>query len=170
VVCQNTLSEALYGEKSTVVRIRHTKSAPERVDEAKRLVTRMFDAMQHTGAAFRTLAAKRWSPAQIAQWIEEVLPADLPKGLVSPTLKQRRQDIGMLVWAGKGADLAGADGTGSTAWGAYNALTEYFDHVRPAQTKSDGALAKANESAIFGSGAAMKALALQKALQLVRAA
>ena len=167
VVCQNTLSAALQSGHD-MIRIRHTSSAPARLSEAKRLVNGMFKALRETGETFSQLAARRMDPAEIAKYIESVFPADAD-GIVPDTLKQRRRDVATLVWAGRGAELAGADATGATAWAAYNAVTEYFDHVRPGQAKTVQAQAKANESAIFGGNLAIKVLALKNARQLVAA-
>jgi hypothetical protein len=61
--------------------------------------------------------------------------------------------------AGKGADLAAADGT---AWGLLNAVTQYVDHERRARSQ-DYRL----DSAWFGNGAAIKGKALERALKLI---
>jgi hypothetical protein len=73
--------------------------------------------------------------------------------------------------AGKGADMANsAVGAGQVSlWAAYNGVTEYFDHVRTAETKSPEGLKRAQESAIFGGNAETKALALSYAQQLLAA-
>jgi hypothetical protein len=53
---------------------------------------------------------------------------------------------------------------------AYNAVTEYVDHVRPADAKTASARDKANISAIFGSGDALKARALAAAVATLQPA
>lgn len=167
VVCQNTLSAAL-GSGVDMIRIRHTRNADQRLAEAKRLIERMLGAMRETGDTFRTLADRRMTPADVAAYVAEVLPAPADEP-ISDTLKARRKNVAALVWCGKGADLAGSDSYGSTAWAAYNAVCEYFDHVRPAEAKSAAGMANANESAIFGGNAAIKLLALKRARALVAA-
>jgi phage/plasmid-like protein (TIGR03299 family) len=167
VVCQNTLNVAL-GSGVDLVRIRHTRSAGQRVDEAARLVTSLIAAMHHTGDTFAALAAQRMTAAQVAAYVSAVLPS--PAGEpVSPVLAERRRNVAALVWCGKGAEMAGADANGATAWAAYNAVCEYFDHVRPAEAKSRAGRANANESAIFGGNQAIKVSALRQARQLVAA-
>jgi len=130
----------------------------------------MMTAMEQTGATFAQLARQRMTPAQVASYIETVLPADQPDGQVSDTLKARRQTIAHLTWSGMGAEMAGSDQHGSTLWAAYNAITEYVDHVRPAEAKSASAKRTANESALFGANAALKVLALQVARRQLVAA
>jgi hypothetical protein len=53
---------------------------------------------------------------------------------------------------------------GNTAWGLYNAVTEYIDHVRPAEiaktSKSEARKERAFTSAIFGDGDLLKLQAL----------
>lgn len=167
VVCQNTLNAAM-ADGVDMIRIRHTKAADARLSEAKRLIDRMIGAMRETGDTFRALAERRMTPADIAAYVDAVFP--LPKDEpVSDTLAARRKNVAALVWAGKGADLAGSDSYGSTAWAAYNAVCEYFDHVRPAEASSIAGTTRANESALFGGNAALKLLALRKARQLVAA-
>jgi phage/plasmid-like protein (TIGR03299 family) len=166
VVCQNTLNAAMSARGVDIVRIRHTATAEARVKEAAHLVTAMTQSLRETGETFRQLAEHRMTPQEIAEYIKALLPDD-ERGNASDTTKQRRRDIGALVWAGIGADLAGADANGATAWACYNAVTEYFDHVRPAQSKSPAGQARANVSAIFGANHAAKAKALTLARQLV---
>jgi phage/plasmid-like protein (TIGR03299 family) len=165
VVCQNTLTMAM-SDGVDMIRIRHTASAAQRLGEAKRLIDGLIGAMKATGDTFTQLAERRMTPADVATYIERVFPS--PDGAdVSPVLKSRRNTVAALVWAGKGAELAGSDASGTTAWGAYNAVTEYFDHVRPAEAKSLAGTRSANESAIFGQNAVIKVQALKIARQLV---
>jgi phage/plasmid-like protein (TIGR03299 family) len=166
VVCQNTLNIATAAKTSELVRLRHTRTVTDRIKEAGRIVSAMSADLQRTGETFATLAARQMGPREIAAYIETVLPAD-PDGRISDTISQRRRDVAALVWRGKGAALAGAANGEANAWAAYNAVTEYFDHVRPAQAKSSGAREAANLSAVFGTNAAIKARALTAARQLV---
>lgn len=170
VVCQNTLAAAgglKTGAKGKIIHLRHTGSIKARVDEARRMVDGLFQAMKESETTFAQLAERRMTPQEVAAWIESILPGPKDGSPLPDVLKQRRRDIGALVWAGKGAALAGADDTGATAWAAYNAVCEYLDHVRPAQSPSINGRRNANESAIFGAGWDLKSLALTKARELV---
>jgi hypothetical protein len=74
------------------------------------------------------------------------------------------------VFSGVGVEKATAlTGGDPNVWSVYNAVTEYFDHVRPAEASSVSGRQRANESALFGGNADVKALALVKARQLVAA-
>lgn len=61
-------------------------------------------------------------------------------------------EVSRLFDNGKGTNLANTRGT---AWGAYNAITEYVDHYRGSNTD------KRHESAAVGSGARLKERALE---------
>jgi hypothetical protein len=84
-------------------------------------------------------------------------PANTKGGLVNERALKRVQEL--YDGAGKGATLDSAAGT---AWGLLNAVTEYVDHERRARS-TDYRL----DSAWFGQGAALKARALDHAMQLV---
>lgn len=175
VVCQNTMDMALEGigrkgNTGRMFKVKHTASADLRIEEAGKLMKKVMGAMQETGDTFRTLATKKMTPKMVAEFIESVIP--MPEdGSDSKTATERRKTIAALVFTGMGAEMAGSNLTTgeTTAWAAYNAITEYFDHVRPAEAKSPTAIAKANESALFGANADIKRLALKRVRQLVAA-
>jgi phage/plasmid-like protein (TIGR03299 family) len=167
-VCQNTIALARSEALATIARIRHTASAKARVEEARKVFTGLTKALIATGESFKQLAEKRLNERQIIDYIESVFPGD--KGVVSDTLKARRATVSQLVFSGVGVEKATAlTGGDPNVWSVYNAVTEYFDHVRPAEASSVSGRQRANESALFGGNADVKALALVKARQLVAA-
>ena len=170
VVCHNTLQAAM-SSGTDEFRIRHTVSAQDRLQEATRLVSILTNAWDETVETYRTLAETHISPDDVRQAVELLFP--IPEG---PDVTDRargkaaksRLDVAGLYLNGVGAKLRGP-----TAWGLYNAFTEYADHVQPAEvqenSKSAGRKARAYENAIFGSGLDLKLLALKAARQLVAA-
>ena len=172
VVCQNTLALAASSDKANLFRVRHTKSAKDRVEQAKRLFTNLTAALVANGESFKTLANRRLSAAEIVTYIEAVFPGESKDGkvVVSDTIADRRATVSKLVFAGVGVDKATAlTGGEPNAWSVYNAVTEYFDHVRPAEAKSQSGRDKANVSALFGGNRDVKVVALEKARELVAA-
>jgi len=169
VVCQNTLNAATAQRGTDIVRLPHLPGVDRRLDEARKLVDRMMAAMKETGDTFASMARRKMNAREIAKYIETVFPTPANVAEPSTQLAQRRADVARLVWEGVGADLAGANAKGATAWAAYNAVTEYFDHVLPGVAKSDRARERANESALFGQYAGIKAKALDVARELVAA-
>jgi phage/plasmid-like protein (TIGR03299 family) len=174
VVCQNTLNAAagdgrMRTSKGQVFSIMHLGNVKDQVEQAGRLVVRAMDAMKATGDTFATMARKQLTPVQVKDYIEAVFPAPAD-GTVSDTLAAKRAEVARLTWEGVGAELAMSETNGQpNAWAVYNAVTEYFDHVLTGKAKSEKSTTVANRSAVFGAGADVKLLALQRARQLVAA-
>jgi len=173
VVCQNTLNMATNGRKAWIS-IRHTASASARLDEAAGIVRKLMEALKTTGDTFAGMAAKRLSAQQIVAYIDSVIPnTDAKAATVAPVIQARRETVARLVHAGRGAAMANQlvdtrDGSASL-WATVNAVSEYFDHVRPAEAKSDAGRQNAFESALFGGNAEVKAAAFAEARQLLGA-
>lgn len=163
VVCQNTLSMALGGKFCTVVSIRHTASAPDRVKTAAHILDQFHEAMIAQGETYASMARKTMRPADIAAFIQEIIPGDKDAEKLSDTIKARREEIARLIFDGHHADQGGADSTTgqASAWRVYNAVTEYFDHNRAKEAKSLSARTSAYDSALFGGNALIKAQALR---------
>jgi phage/plasmid-like protein (TIGR03299 family) len=163
VVCQNTLTLAQNTRHTTAVSIRHTKTAPDRLKQAAEVITRMQQALQATGETYATLAQRQMSPGELAKYIETVIPA-VPgdDGKISDTIRKRRETIADLIFHGHHTPDTTTDARYgyASAWRAYNAVTEYFDHNRPKEAKSATARTSALDSAIFGANAQIKARAL----------
>lgn len=170
VVCQNTLNAAVGagGTKGRVFSIPHIGNVKSEIKTAKRIVTDVIATMRETGDTFAQLAARQMTPADVIAYIETVFPA-AKDGKVTDQLAERRKTVAELVWSGVGAEMAGSNEHGTTAWAAYNAVTEYFDHVLTGAAKSGSSKTKANSSALFGTGADVKLSALQVARELVAA-
>jgi hypothetical protein len=81
------------------------------------------------------------------------------EGRLSKVFDAREQTIWLL------SNGRGMDKTGRTVWGAYNAVTEYIDHV--SILKKGGGLTKNGfETAVFGYGAYQKSKALDTAVEM----
>lgn len=172
VVCQNTLALAASSSAATFAKIRHTASAQQRVKQARRLFTGLTKTLIATGESFNQLASKQLNEKQIIAYVEAVFPGEVVDGkpVVSDVIAKRRATVSQLVFSGIGVDKATAlTGGAPNAWSAYNAVTEYFDHVRPAEAQSPAGVLRANTSALFGGNADIKAQALTLARELVAA-
>lgn len=162
VVCQNTLSAAV-SSGTTSMAIRHTASATVRLKQAERMIERAIAVAKETGATFKQLAERQMSERELRAYIEAVFPTPADEK-PSTQLRRRRLAVEQLYYQGRGHELSG-----TTAWGAYNAVTEYLDHVRVREAKTADAVKRAQVSTLFGGGMAIKALALAQARQLVMA-
>jgi len=121
--------------------------------------------MQQTGETYAGLAARSMNAKELAAYIETVIPATLDAdGALPNVIKKRRETIADLIFNGHHSQAdGGADATRgvASAWRAYNAVTEYFDHERAREAKSPNARTSAYDSALFGANAQIKARALQ---------
>ncbi len=170
VVCNNTLGAALGPKwsKTADVFVKHSASASIRLDEARTALRLIRRGAEETADAYRALAATRVTDAQVADYFVGLIGAAPERNV--PGYDERlarwnatQERLVALYQGGKGAQIPGVRGT---AWGCYNAVTEYVDHVYPVLA-SGRVSPDRQESAAFGSYATLKADALAAALDLV---
>lgn len=166
VVCQNTLNAATSSGRNEIT-IRHTRNAAGRVHEARALINRLSGLMDSTVKTYQALASFDITAEDVRSVLTTLFPIAQD---ATPEAKAKQTkaiaQVGMLRIAGKGSDLSG-----NSAWGLYNAITEYVDHVKPAEvardSKSAARRANAVSSAVFGPGDLLKSKALSLTRQLV---
>lgn len=152
-VCENTIQLALADH--AMVKLVHNETAGERLDQVADLITNMMATAKKTGESFTRLAARKMTYDEMKTYVSEVLGLE-DSTEVNPVAGRRREKILELATkTGKGIELAPG-----TAWSVFNAVTEYIDHVRPAEAKNIKTIAQANQSALFGTNAKLKAKAL----------
>jgi phage/plasmid-like protein (TIGR03299 family) len=162
VVCQNTLEIALAaGNKKVVMRLTHAKDNKKELELAEAMVRHLYEHLTEQLHGFRTLVNTKVTDELAGVYFDRVLRIDTG-AVLKGVLARRRGLLDILFHEGKGAELAPG-----TLWTAYNAVTEYVDHVRPAETKSAKRRDKANESALFGANLVIKARALELATEMV---
>lgn len=156
VVCQNTINLALRDD--AMIRLRHVTTEVDKLTQVADIITGFLEVAKKTGETYQKLAAHKLTEAEITTYIEHVLDLDFD----NPVAARRRDRIFELATkTGKGIELAPG-----TAWTAFNAITEYIDHVRPAEAKAPKTIKNANQSALFGQNAKLKARALVLANKL----
>lgn len=160
-ICGNSVDLAYSaGFKDCSFRLTHVKSAAERLEQVKDMVEAMLTAFKNATDLFKRMAATKINRVELEEYVNDVLgiePGDQVKGVI----ERRRARILELAESGKGATLAYR-----TVWTAYNAVTEYVDHVRPAEA-TEKSRQSANEAALFGRMTLLKARALNLARALV---
>ena len=176
VVCHNTLSAAGLGDGAKWsevgdVYIRHSKNARIQIDDARKAMGLMKKQTEDMATAFRALAATAVSDAQAADYFTTVFPepargeqmTDRARSLQVVRWNERQGRLAQAFAGGIGQDIPGVRGT---AWAAYNAVTEYIDHVYP--VTSNGSISDARrESIAFGAYADVRERALLSALEMV---
>lgn len=146
VVCANTLAIAM-GEAGETLKIRHRQNMLTRLHDASQVMgfaNTMYGELQE---AFQALAKRKVTTEDSDAFFDELV-GSVPK---------RLEKVKELYETGAGAEM-----TRGTAWGAYNAITEYVDHFakyRSDNTKLNGLW--------FGDAGDLKIRALERALELV---
>jgi phage/plasmid-like protein (TIGR03299 family) len=138
VVCQNTLTAALR-RCSHSVKLRHTRNVEAKMKEAQAALQCSTTYWQEMKSACQHLALTSVQRVEVGVFLDAMFPTRkedaTPKG---------REVVTELIEDGRGTDIPGVRGS---AWGLYNAYTEYLDHERSTRG------GKSNwETSTFGSG------------------
>ncbi len=187
VVCNNTLQAALPGKwsDSADVFIRHSKNAKVNIDNARDALGMVAKQIEDTTNLFRALAARPLTSTESTTYVEQVFPypASVRQESTEETLQRLmgnpvgelekaardamgrvdevRSIIVRLMGEGKGSEYAPG-----SAWNAYNAVTEYTDHVYPVLQSGQVSTVK-QQAVLFGATARVKDRALSLATTLL---
>jgi phage/plasmid-like protein (TIGR03299 family) len=176
VWCENSLNAAMR-ESRAAVSIPHHKNSADRLKEIEGVVKQMYVAHEESIRLYQAMQQKVISIEDAYAYVQQVyklrdknedkkMTAQLSRagaaeheGRLSKVFDAREQTIWLL------SNGRGMDKTGRTVWGAYNAVTEYIDHV--SILKKGGGLTKNGfETAVFGYGAYQKSKALDTAVEM----
>lgn len=142
VVCANTLRVGLAGAVATFS-TRHTSGAKGRIEEARRALGVMWNYWQHFEETANGMLATKVTDARFEEVVAGLFPEKKDE---TDRMKRTRQEaIGTVRTLYKEAPTQ--DGIRGTAWGAYNAITEYVDWAWP--VKGDE-VARAERIAVGG--------------------
>lgn len=153
VVCNNTLNVALSDNRS-VVRTRHSATFDaKKVGDELACIAQGFASYKAMGDA---LAQDQMAIEEVADFFGKLLsfPKDTKWDDIS-TRKQNQYDALMDAYT-----ITCGETKNNTAWAALNAITRYVDHDRSVQKGEVGVDAARFVSANFGSGANLKAKAI----------
>lgn len=148
------------------VSILHRGDLTPKIQEAQRvlgLAERFYDDAQ---AKINMLAGYYPSQAQLQSYFRALYP-DPPETKDNARAEKVRDELLRLFDEGIGHDDPAIKGT---TWAAFNALSEFVDHVRPVRgTDNLGRESKRLRSIWFGSGARLKKRAWTLALEMAGA-
>ena len=132
VVCNNTLTMALDGAKR-VWSTTHTGDLDQKMEEARETLRHVKQYMEEMPKAATAMYELNVYKDEIPKILKEIFPDPLPaKGEDAPGkiavahVEKARQDVFNIYETVD--DIAKFNGT---AWGFYNAITDYAQHVRP---------------------------------------
>lgn len=135
IVCNNTLNAAM-NNCSNILRIRHTASAAQQLKEAHRFMGMVNQISPIMEQVFQQWTKVRITDEQVQQLIQVALA---PNRETLTNIREGRMDDNSAVYKnqvysafgyGMMADSQQLDTTKGTLFGAYNAITGYFQNVR----------------------------------------
>jgi phage/plasmid-like protein (TIGR03299 family) len=163
VVCSNTLAMAERSSRGQGVSIMHKGDLAAKIKDAQEtlgLARRYFD---DAAAWIDRIASYHPTVAELTAYFKKLYP-DPDEGKDNARAEKVRNELNRLFEEGVGQDMAEIKGT---AWAAFNAVTEYVDHYRPARGTDDRDRTSNRLSSIwFGSGAHLKEKAWDLALEM----
>lgn len=155
VVCENTLSAALSEKAKAKLVVRHTKNAGDRLEGCHEALAAIGGDVRRVEDRLNYLASRRMTREALTSIMDRLFPkAKNDDGEAKDTTRRDNilADVLKLYELNDGNAFPDQRGT---AYNLLNAVTAYTDHFR--STRND---ARA-ESALFGSGDALKTKALE---------
>lgn len=172
VVCQNTLTMALKGARN-LFNVRHTASAENQIKEVQMALGLRIKYQERVQETIAMLTKRSMTANQSEAFLGDVIfplkqkivqtvgNGDIVHSLAEATQRastvrtNKISAVMELVESGAGTDIKGVKGT---AWGTYNALTEWADHEKSIRVVGGRDTKEIKfENAFFGTGAKFKA-------------
>lgn len=135
VVCQNTLNAALKG-MTNVVRIKHTAGAKQRLEDAHKVMGLADTLSVQLEGIFNNWASVKISDAEVRKLIELALCPNketfdlLKKGAQDELSTLFKNTVNSAFAYAMMSDTQQTETTKGTLFGAYNAVTGYYQNVR----------------------------------------
>lgn len=155
VVCQNTLNWA-WGSSRRSWSARHLSTIEGRIDEARRTLELSFDYVDDWKITAELLLAEVFTDRKMANLLDKVIDETPRSDRIKADIRNLFNESPTI----KGTAVAG------TAFGAVNAIGEYFDHVR-FMGADDGRMTP--QSQALGSWEGVGARTRNKAVELLLA-
>lgn len=151
VVCANTVAAA-FRQAKVSTSIRHTNSAVERIGEARRILGLANDYYDKVGQVFNAMASTRVDDRFVDAYLKAIIP-DTGKKRNTRSEKTRAQIASLFYGGQDGAEMEAVKGT---AWGLYNATTQYIDHDRGTRAQGRDANEARFDAVMWGTGARLR--------------
>jgi phage/plasmid-like protein (TIGR03299 family) len=156
VVCANTLALAHGSDASKLIRIKHSASVMENLENIREIMNVANAEFEATAEQYRLLARKNINQHDLRAYVKRVLKVDNQTKISTRTMNMIDQIIG-LCEAGKGNTLPSIK---NTYWSSYNGVSEWLGYQRGTSQ------ANRLNSLWFGDSANMNKHALETALAM----
>jgi phage/plasmid-like protein (TIGR03299 family) len=160
VVCVNTLAMAHNNKNSQLIRIRHTRSSKNNLEQVRDIMDNINAQFETTAEQFRFLASKNFNQADIRRYVKTMLGIE---GTVDGDIKTRTRNIMDEILALVEGPKQSATNVRGTWWAAYNGYNEYLNYNKG--RTEDNRL----DSLWFGANANDNIKALEKAMEFANA-
>jgi phage/plasmid-like protein (TIGR03299 family) len=127
VVCVNTLAAAHHNKASKLIRIRHTRSSKNNLDNVRDIMDNINAEFEATAEQFRFLASKNFNQNDIKKYVKMVLGIDKT---VDEDIKTRTRNIMDDILARVEGPKQAATNVRGTWWAAYNGFNEYLNYSK----------------------------------------
>ena len=171
-VCLSTFRRAIGGRKGGIV-IRHEGKLESKIGDLRNALGLMGAETRAEAAEAMALNAREMKTEDVQRFFLEVYSRAVAPIPAKPETEseQKARDKALDVISEWG-QLFDADrartGNGATAWTAFNAVTEWYDHRSPVKGKNDAARRdNATYAALWGTAADRKATAREVALEII---
>ena len=165
VICRNTLRQAL-STNTGILRIKHTKNANARFEDAKRTMDGVVMDAKKLEAKLQMLATRRITRESLTTVFDRLFPQ--PKDEKQNTTR-RENILADVLRLYESNDNNAFPSIRGTAYNLLNAVTEYTDHYRTARitdAREGYSVDKARaENAVLGTGERLKTQALDVILE-----
>jgi phage/plasmid-like protein (TIGR03299 family) len=159
VVCQNTLNIALGERTKNQFRIRHTKNAPDRVIQAQDALAGYRTDLETFSQQMQFLAGRKVTRESAEKIFARLFPVRKREDETPVNSTRRDNILAEVLSLYESNDGNAFPAQRGSAYNLLNAITAYTDHAR-------GGTANRQESAIFGSGDALKRSAMTAVLEV----
>ena len=132
VVCNNTLTAALSGSDQEV-QIKHTAAAPEKLQEAHKVLELTNQLYRELDYIFNRMALRKVTSQQLVDYVKTLVP-DNPEAESNTRTENTRNHILYLHDDTKEAAMHKG-----TLFGAFNAVTELVDHYTSSEQRKQTA-------------------------------
>jgi phage/plasmid-like protein (TIGR03299 family) len=172
IICENTFNAALRNSLNKFS-LKHTKNFREKLEQAKRILDASLIYFQESAKLFNEMKNVSFSETQLTELVSKVYGFEYEKSyrptkitledVIANTEGQGEkistrnanilEAIIELSHTGKGTQI---DGVKGTAYGAYNAITEYLDHHSTVRAHNGRDIMEVRQESIYDGSIAQK--------------